>query len=124
MPCCGLHEHQVKIPFRHTAAGSVVFWGFFAIGLVAGLALCWLPVGRNLLRAQREFVRALWREAMRGDQSLPSRLSCRISGTLLPHSPRLAAWVFRHPEVPLLYLPVAGLVAIAGCGLLLVRMLR
>jgi hypothetical protein len=29
--------------------------------------LCWLPVGRNLLRAQRGFVRVLWREAMRGE---------------------------------------------------------
>jgi hypothetical protein len=31
--------------------------------------------------------------------------------------------VFRHPEVPLVYVPLAGLLAIAGGGLLLVRML-
>lgn len=100
MPCCGLHEHRVRVPVRYMASGALVFWGMFVGGILLGVLTCWSAFGRSLLRIQGSFLSALWQETMRSERSVPARLSCRLSGYLFPISPRMAAFVFRHPELP------------------------
>ena len=114
MPCCGLTEYRERVPFRYTAAGTVVFWGAFALAVIAGALGCWRPGGRRLLAACGAFLAALWRDTMRNPSSVPARWACRMSGRLLPISPAAAEWVFRHPEAPVLGLVVLTLGILAG----------
>jgi hypothetical protein len=78
-----------------------VFWSVFAGVLIVGLATSWRPGGRQALRSCGAFVAALWRDAMRNPTSVPARYACIWSGRLLRVSPPAAAFVYRHPEVPL-----------------------
>lgn len=119
MPCCGLQEFRVKVPTRLTVAGVALLTSAFTALFLAGLFLVWLPVGRGILRCQKEFLAALWRETMRREGSAPARWSARLSGFLLPLSPAAAAFIYRRPEVPVLVAAssvvagLAGLVALA-----------
>lgn len=114
MPCCGLHEYREKVPLKYTLSGGAVFWGTFLMALLGGVLMAWDRRGRWILHVQGNFLRALWTETMRRTDSIPARWSCRVSGHLLKFSPRLAAAVYRHPEVPLLYAPVLGLLALVS----------
>jgi len=111
MPCCGLSEYRVKVPWKFTVAGAIVFWGAFSALLVLGIIFCWTRRGRSLLAIQRQFLVSLWGEAMRDRESIQSRWSCRISGYVLPWSRPLAKLIYRRPEIPL---GVLGGLAIAA----------
>ena len=117
MPCCGLNEYRDKVALKYTLSGGAVFWCGFAVVLIIGALLAWIPSGRMILRVQWNFLCALWDETMRQRDSVPARWSCRLSGRLLNAWPRLAAIVYRHPEVPLVYAPVVGLVGLVGAAL-------
>lgn len=123
MPCCGLHEHRQRVPMKYTLAGGLVFWGAFLAALTLGLATCWSARGRWILRTQAGFIRSLWIETMRQHDSIPARLSCRLSGRVLHFSPRLAEMIYRHPEVPFVYAPVLAVLLLACSGVWLVRLL-
>src|SRR5688572_10017176 len=116
MPCCGLHEHRTKVPARYIIAGAAFFWGMFAASVGFALATAWTRRGRWMLRVQAGFLRGLWHETMRRHDSVPARLSCRLSGRALRVSPRLAELIYRHPEVPFIYAPllVAGVLVSVG----------
>jgi len=114
MPCCGLTEYRERVPIKYTAAGFVVFWGGFALAVIAGLLTVWLPWGRSMLRSCWAFLGALWRDTMRNPAAVPGRWACRLSGRLLTVSPSAAEWVFRHPEAPVLAVTVAAVAALAG----------
>jgi len=114
MPCCGLAEFRVKVPTRLTLAGIALLTVTFTILFVAGVALCWRPVGRGILRCQKGFLTALWRESMRGEDTAFRRFGARASGWLLPRFPRAAAMVYRRPEVPLLAAVSAAIVGVIG----------
>jgi hypothetical protein len=119
MPCCGLHEYQQRAPLKYTLSGGAVFWGAFSAALFAGALLSWSAKGRSLLRVQANFLRALWRETMRQRDSIPARYSCRLSGRLWLLSPRLAALVYRRPEIAFIYWPCLGLAILVWAGLAL-----
>ena len=118
MPCCRLHEYQQRAPLKYTLSGAV-FWGAFTAALFAGTLLSWTPKGRSLLRVQANFLRALWRETMRERDSIPARYSCRLSGRLWLLSPRLAALIYRRPEIAFIYWPCLGLAVLVWAGLAL-----
>jgi hypothetical protein len=121
MPCCGLHEYRRKIPLKYVVAGGLVFWGTFLAGLIFGLATVWSARGRLVLRVQGQFLRSLWAETMRHQDSIPARWSCRLSGHALRISPRLAEVVYRHPELPFIYVPLAAVALLITAGLFLAR---
>jgi len=106
MPCCGLHEYRRKVPLKYMVSGGTVFWGIFAVALLVGLATVWSAEGRMILRVQAEFLRSLWSETMRSQDSNPARWSCRLSGTALRVSPRLATVIYRYPEIAFIYVPL------------------
>lgn len=123
MPCCGLHEYRRKVPVKYMVSGGLVFWGMFVLGLAFGLVTAWGPRGRLILRVQAEFLRSLWAETMRQRDSIPARWSCRLSGRALSISPRLAEMIYRHPEVPFIYLPLLGLGLLVSGGVCLLQAL-
>jgi hypothetical protein len=123
MPCCGLHEYRRKVPMKYMVSGGLVFWGTFLVALTFGLITAWTARGRLILRVQAEFLRSLWTETMRQRDSIPARWSCRLSGRALSVSPRLAEMIYRHPEVPFIYAPLVGLVALISGGVFLLRAL-
>jgi hypothetical protein len=121
MPCCGLHEYRRKVPLKYVVTGGLVFWGTFLAGLIFGLTTVWSARGRLVLRVQAQFLRSLWAETMRHHDSIPARWSCRLSGHALRVSPRLAEVVYRHPEVPFIYAPLAAVALLITVGLFLAR---
>jgi hypothetical protein len=121
MPCCGLHEYRRKVPMKYMVSGGLVFWGTFLLALIFGLVTAWSARGRLILRVQAEFLRSLWTETMRQRDSIPARWSCRLSGRALGLSPRLAAMIYRHPEVPFIYAPLLILAVLVSGGVFLVR---
>lgn len=114
MPCCGLSEFRHHVPLKYTFTGTTLFWGIFALSFFIGVLLSWNRIGRGILAAEFEFVKALWRETMRQPDSIPAKWSCRLSGYLLPLSPGLAATVFRHPELPIIIIMILGGLLIVG----------
>ncbi len=114
MPCCGLHEYRERVPPKYTLSGGVVFWGAFLTAFLGSLLTIWSTLGRAVLRVQWNFLRALWMETMRARDSVPARLSCRLSGYLLNRSPRLAAFIYHHPEVPFVVAPALGLLCLVS----------
>jgi hypothetical protein len=119
MPCCGLSEFRVKVPAHLSVAGVALLSLAFTVAFVVGLATAWRPLGRGILRVQGAFLAALWREAMRNPQAAPARWSCRMSGYLLPVSPRLASWVSGRPELPLAAATTVVLAVVGGTAWLL-----
>lgn len=124
MPCCGLTEYRQRVPLKYTLAGSVVFWGAFLAAFLFGLLTVFTERGRNVLRIQASFLRSLWQETMRNRDSVPARLSCRLSGRFLDVWPRMAEMIYKHPEIPFIYVPLAGFLLIASAGTMVVRSLR
>jgi len=118
MPCCGLHEYRRTLPMKYMVAGGLVFWTTFIAVLLFGLLTVWSARGRLLLRSEVAFLRSLWRETMRGRDSIPARWACRFSGAALRVSPRLAGLIYRHPEIPFVYVPLFALAGLLS-GLLL-----
>ena len=116
MPCCGLHEYREKVPLKYTLAGCGVFWGGFFIALISGLVLAWTRNGRSILRILTSFMGALWIDTMRQRDSIPARWSCRCSGYFLPLSPRLAAVIYRRPEIAFVYAPLLVLLGVVALG--------
>jgi len=102
MPCCGLSELRTRLPWHLVVGGIGLLSLAFLVLFVAGVLLAWLPIGRGILRCQKEFLKALWQEAMRNPQASPARFGARASGMLLPRFPRAAAVVYRRPELPIL----------------------
>jgi hypothetical protein len=123
MPCCGLHEYRRKVPVKYMVSGGTVFWGIFVGALLVGLATAWTARGRLILRVQAEFLRSLWSETMRSQESIPARWSCRLSGTALRLSPRLATVIYRHPEIPFIYAPLVALGVVVSGGVALIQLL-
>ena len=121
MPCCGLHEYRRKVPLKYMVSGGLVFWGAFAAALLFGVLTVWTARGRLILRSQASFLRSLWVETMRRRDSIPARWSCRLSGTALRVSPRLAAMIYHHPEVAFIYAPLFGLVVLVSASVFLLR---
>lgn len=121
MPCCGLHEHRTRLPARYILVGATFFWGIFLAGLLFGLLTVWTKRGRWTLRVQAGFIRSLWQETMRERDSIPARLSCRLSGRALRVSPRLAEVIYRYPEVPFIYAPLLGMGLLVSSGVMLFR---
>ena len=119
MPCCGLHEYRRTVPMKYMVAGGLVFWTTFLVALLFGLLTAWSARGRLLLRTEAEFLRSLWRETMRGRDSIPARWACRFSGSALRVSPSLAGLIYRHPEISFIYAPLLVLAGLLS-GLVLV----
>lgn len=118
MPCCGLHEYRRTVPVKYMIAGGLVFWTTFLAALLVGLLTVWSARGRLLLRTEAEFLRSLWRETMRGRDSIPARWACRLSGAALRVSPSLAGLIYRRPEILFIYAPLLALASLLS-GLLL-----
>ena len=121
MLCCGLHEHLTRLPARYILVGATFFWGIFLAGLLFGVATVWTRRGRWMLRVQAGFIRSVWQETMRERDSIPARLSCRLSGRVLRVSPRLAEVIYRYPEVPFIYAPLLAMGLLVSSALMLVR---
>ncbi len=116
MPCCGLHEYRQRVPLKYAVAGFGVFWGAFVVAFLSGIVLIGRRRGRSVLKILTSFLRALWMDTMRSQDSLPARWNCRCSGYLLGLSPKLAATVYHHPEIGFVYVPISlviGLVVLA-----------
>jgi hypothetical protein len=123
MPCCGLHEYRRKVPLKYVISGGLVFWGTFLVGLIFGVTTVWSARGRLVLRVQAQFLQSLWTETMRHRDSIPARWSCRLSGHALRVSPGLAEIIYRHPELPFIYVPLTAAALLITGGVWLVRSL-
>lgn len=121
MPCCGLHEYRRTVPVKYMLSGGAVFWSTFAVALLFGLVTIWSARGRLILRVQAEFLRSLWLETMRSSESVPARWSCRLSGLAIRVSPRLATVIYRHPELPFIYVPLVTLALLISVGWVALR---